>query len=357
MNLFGSAHGNRPGRWLAHALEGAWRASPPPLEIPLSALDGIVRPLRRTQEAGLVWRRLAPAARATAAGVALEATFRHVRLRNAMIERAIPRLVRALEARGVSPLLVKGWSVARLYAERGLRPFGDVDVCVRAGDAAVVGAVVECLRPLDATVDLHVDLTNEQGVRLLEASDDDVRARSMTVPLGDASVRVLGWADQLRLVCIHLWRHGAFRPLWFCDVGATLEALPADFDWDLCLGRAHPRSDWVLYAVELTRRLLGARAPGLGRVALPAWLERAVLRQWSEFGEAEPRRIVTYLRNPRGLYQKMRYRWVNPLWGLQAWEQPLADLPRWRYQVQEFLTPGTRINREIPEEEACFLRP
>lgn len=356
MNLFGSAHGNRPGRLLARALEGSWRTSPPPLEISGSALDSIARALQRTQEAGLVWRRLSPAARATTAGVTLEATYRYVRLRNAMIERAIPRLVQAFEAHGAQPVLVKGWSVSRLYPERGLRPFGDVDVCVRASDASAAFAALENLHPLDASVDLHVDLTNEQGVRLLEASDDEVRARSMAVPFGDVSVAVLGWADQLRLICIHLWRHGAFRPLWWCDVGATLEALPTDFDWDLCLGRAHPRSDWVLYAVELAHRLLGARVPGLARVSLPPWLERAVLRQWSEFGEAEPRRLVTYLRHPRGLYHKMRYRWVNPLWQLQAWEAPLAHLPRWRYQVRELVTPGTRINREIPEEAACFLR-
>lgn len=355
--MFASAHGNRPGRSIAHALEGAWRPSPPPLEIPLATLERIVPMLQRTQEAGLVWRRLSPALRASHAGTSLEATFRYVRLRNALIERGIPPLLRALEGYGVVPLLVKGWSVARLYPERGLRSFGDVDLCVRSRDERAALEALEAIRPLDVAVDLHVDLTNEQGVRLLEASDDEVRARSMTVPLGDGPVQVLGWADQLRLACIHLWRHGAFRPLWFCDVGAMLEALPVDFDWDLCLGRAHPRSDWVQYAVELTRRLLGARVPGLGGVALPAWLERAVLRQWSEFGEDEPRRLVTYLRNPRGLYHKMRYRWVNPLWQLQAWEEPLRALPQWGYQVREILTPGTRINREIPEEAACFLQP
>jgi len=30
--------------------------------------------------------------------------------------------------RGVEPILGKGWAIARLYPERGMRPYGDIDL-------------------------------------------------------------------------------------------------------------------------------------------------------------------------------------------------------------------------------------
>jgi hypothetical protein len=43
---------------------------------------------------------------------------------------SLTRVVTRLREGGVEPVLVKGPSIARLYPERGLRPFEDLDFCV-----------------------------------------------------------------------------------------------------------------------------------------------------------------------------------------------------------------------------------
>ena len=68
---------------------------------------------------------------------------------------------------------------------------------------------------------------------------DELFARSRVVNLGNEQIRILGLEDQLALSCIHLLKHGAWRPLWLCDVGLIIETLPAYFDWELCLRKHH----------------------------------------------------------------------------------------------------------------------
>jgi hypothetical protein len=50
------------------------------------------------------------------------------------------------------------------------------------------------------------------------------------VELNGAKIRILGAEDHLRLLCLHLLKHGAWRPLWLCDVAAALESRPSSFD-------------------------------------------------------------------------------------------------------------------------------
>jgi hypothetical protein len=73
---------------------------------------------------------------------------------------------------------------------------------------------------------------------------DELFARSQLVPLGDSQIRILGDEDHLRIICLHLLRSGAWRPLWLCDVAVALETLSPDFDWDICLGRDPRQADW-----------------------------------------------------------------------------------------------------------------
>lgn len=56
------------------------------------------------------------------------------------------------------------------------------------------------------------------------------------IKLGETSIRVPAAEDHFRLVAIHLLSHGAWRPLWLCDIAAMLEDLPQDFNWGRCLG-------------------------------------------------------------------------------------------------------------------------
>ena len=64
---------------------------------------------------------------------------------------------------------------------------------------------------------------------------EELYLHSQLVLLGKAEIRVLGFEDQVRLLCLHMLYHGVFRPVWLCDLGMTLESLPSDFDWDYFL--------------------------------------------------------------------------------------------------------------------------
>jgi hypothetical protein len=82
---------------------------------------------------------------------------------------------------------------------------------------------------------------------------------------------------------MHWLMHGAWRPSGLCDVAAMVEALPADFDWPLCLGDDQFVAGWVCATIMLAHRLLGCRletTPPRVRVDPRAWFERAVLREW-----------------------------------------------------------------------------
>jgi hypothetical protein len=67
--------------------------------------------------------------------------------------------------------------------------------------AALSAATLPC------AVDLHVAVPD-----LPDRPWDEVFRRSRLAALGEVAVRVLGPEDQLRLLCLHLARHGIARP-------------------------------------------------------------------------------------------------------------------------------------------------
>jgi hypothetical protein len=267
-------------------------------------------------------------------GEAQQISFDAVRYQQLLCD-ALTRLRDA----GIEPVHVKGWSIARLYSEFGCRPCGDIDLCVpgeRMADAiAALADGGESCRD----VDLHAGLAD-----LDDHSWDEVVHRSRLVPLGGSSVRILGAEDQLRHLCLHLMRHGAFRPLWLCDVAVALETLPAEFDWKYCLSGQHVLTEWVLCAIGLAQRLLGAHSDAAEIVrrteALPEWLERTVLRLWGQGSRSSD--VVTTdisLMRPR-LGLALRQRWSNPI--------------RAAYKLG--LSPFTRLPRPLIQSAAFAVR-
>ena len=165
-------------------------------------------------------------------------------------------------------------------------------------------------------------------------------------------MRVLGPEDQLRQLCLHLWRHNAFNPRWLCDLGAILESLPADFDWDYCLSGDRLLVEWVVCFLALACRLLGACTthPAIVRQSnnLPRWLVTAVLWKWG--AGATRHTLAQCLRRPAELQGVFLYRWLDPIkstfrmrirpWRLLAWVHVLGLLSR-PYEV------GARLRRLI----------
>jgi hypothetical protein len=329
------------GAQVGEMLAGAWRREPLPGEPFAGELPRIIHLLVNSGAAALVWRRLRESFPADSPiSAELRQVCRHNTLQAARREQEIRGLLTLLRSAGVEPVLIKGWAVARLYPEKGLRPYGDIDLCVAPTQYALAKRILTSAEDLGCPVDLDHDEVDRLDVRRWE----ELFSRSVLVRLGDAEVRVMSPEDHLRLLCIHLLKEGARRPLWLCDIALAVEERPAGFDWSLCLGAAEPQANWVATAVALAGRLLGAKIDGTpaARLAgrLPAWLVPAVLRQWGEPLRAAPSPMRWQLRRrPAGLVCALRDRWPNPLEASVATRSRLAGRSPLPLQIKTYLAP------------------
>lgn len=325
------------GELVAKALVGAWRSSPPPLNGTAGDLERIAPLLHRSGSGALGWWRArgSPLEASRAADGLLQA-FRLQALQAAVHRRRIALAFRTLRAAGVEPILGKGWAAARLYPEEGLRPYSDIDLAVRPEEYPAASALLPALAREGSCVDLHRGFPE-----LSDTPPEALHARSRLLPVDDVPVRVLGPEDHLRLLGLHMLRHGAWRPLWLCDLGAALESRPEELDWPWLLGRDPRRADWVVCALGLAHELLGACLDGapdpVRERRLPAWLVPAVLRQWGRVGSQLPQGARTpmafYLRRPRGVLRALQGRWPNPIEGTVGVRGPFNELPRWPFQI------------------------
>jgi hypothetical protein len=319
-------------------LAGAWRPGAPSPDVSAEALARVAPLLHQTGSGALAWwalRRSPLAGSETVEGFhqayrlhALEAEVHALRATD-----ALGRLADA----GVEALLVKGWAIARHYPEVGLRPYTDLDLIVRPGQAGAVRAALAAPPRVEVPVDLH-----DGPARLDAASFDALAARAQVAELGSRPVRVLGPEDHLRLLAHHALGHGLFRPLWLVDLAVALEARPAGFDWVRCLGNDPRRADWVTCALALAGRLLGARlesTPAAARAGtLPAWLGRAVLRNWARgtgTSHLPPvfQALAAELRHPARAWAEVRRRWDRPIEATMEVGGAFGRGPRWPYQV------------------------
>jgi hypothetical protein len=336
---------------LASALAGAWRPAPPPAALSAEELARAAPLLAASGAAALAWRKVrrTPLA-ASPHAEGLRQAHRFQTIQAALHEREVERVFARLAAAGVDALLIKGWAAARLYPEPGLRPSGDVDVCVRPTQLALARRALEGSR---AWVDLHAGFGEDE-----RRDFDELYERAEAHELGGAAVRVPCAEDHLRLLCLHLLRHGAWRPLWLCDVAAGLEGRPGAFDWARFVGSDPRRARWVACALGLARELLGARVEDtpLAREAarLPRWLLPNVLRQWeSPFpatkGTARHRApMASYLRRPSGALRDLINRWPNPVEATVRTGGPFNELPRLPFQLGHGLSRTARFLARLP---------
>ena len=327
------------GELVARVLRGAWRSPPPKLELSETELNTVTPLLLASGAAALGWWRVRNSNLTdTPAASELHQAYRLHSLQSALHELEIKDLVTLARAAGAEPVLVKGWAVARLYPEMGLRPYGDVDLCFATDSYAKAAAALEGLDRKKYQVDLH-----EGFSKLDDFSAAELLAKSQTIEIGGHEVRVLGSEDHLRILCTHALRHSVWRPLWMCDIGAAVESRPANFDWDRCLGPDARIADWVACAIGLSHRFMGAEVkstPVEQRAnELPAWLVRGALKNWSAPypGLYPPlsytRPIATYFRDPTGLWGTLRLRWPDPIEATIRMRGPFNNFPRWPYQV------------------------
>jgi len=340
------------GALVARALAGSWRLPPSPPDLRPAELEAIAPLLHRSGAASLVyWRSRGFLGEETKAARGFRQAYRLHTLEAALHRQRIREVFLALRAAGVEPILAKGWAIARLYPEEGLRPYADLDLHVRPEEREAAAGLAAGLAEAGCPVDLHVGF-ERLGDRPLEA----LYARSRLLPLEGVEVRVLAPEDHLRLLCLHMLGHGAWRPLWLCDLAVALEACTG-CDWDLLLAGDARRTEWATCALALARELLGASLlelpAAVRKKPLPRWLAPTVLAAWGEVSEETPqgarRPMSDYLFHPAGLFGALRSRWPNAIEATVGVGGPFNELPRLPFQVGECLSRTVRFARGLKQ--------
>ncbi|HZS46322.1 MAG TPA: nucleotidyltransferase family protein, partial [Blastocatellia bacterium] len=213
----------------------------------------------------------------------------------------------------IEPILYKGWSASQFYPEAALRPYLDFDLIVPVNQYKRVTELIA------SNGIRNFDLEHYELNRFDSRSYDELLDRSELINLGDIQIRVPCVEDHLRLLCIHLLKHGGSGPLWLCDIAAVVESISGEFDWNRFLGNRIRQANWVAYTIELAHRILGAQidhtpVPSMAK-KIPLWMERSIIKDWST-----PRRIlhihdtlmIESLKSG-AFFSALRLRWPNPI--------------------------------------------
>jgi hypothetical protein len=333
------------GQFVASFLAGSWRVQQEPVDVSLPELELLTDLLYNSGSAGLAWWRIHQSELATTTpGELLHQGYRLQALQSAMQEARIGVAFGLLRDAGIEPILLKGWAVARLYAHRTLRPYGDIDLIVRPDDFARARAILDRSETPTWWIDLHQSL-----VELNDRSVDDLFQRSRIETHNGVHVRILSDEDHLALLAMHFFKHSGWRPSGLCDVAVMVESLSDSFDWSLCLGPGKSRRAWIASALVLAEQLLGAdivQTPKtLRSYKVAAWLLDTVLKQWGNLRPAdsslpgEPLPVFLYsLRDPRTLLRDVCGRWPDPITATLNLRARPNNWPRLPYQLGAFIS-------------------
>jgi hypothetical protein len=319
---------------VARLLAGAWRSPVVAPELSEADLAFVIPHLLASGTTPLAWRALrGTPLEGSAPGHVLHDAHAAAVVDSVKRARIVVEVATRLRATGIEAVIGKGWAASLAYPHPALRPHGDVDVYVEPARGAEARAAL----PIGAVADVH------RGVPSMpDRPWPDLLARSVVRDCAGTGVRVFGPEDHLRLLAIHMLGHGAWRPLWLCDLAAAVETRPPSFDWDLFLSGEPRRTDWVVCALRLAEELLGASLEGaperVRRRELPRWLRRSVIRQWSvpgfvPHGCRVP--LAQEARRPSHLLIALRQRWPNPIEATVGVGGAFDARPRLPYQLAE----------------------
>ena len=313
------------GADLAGCLAGAWRAAPEPLALSARELARAAPALAISGAGALAWRRAkrAPALAACDAAAPLQAAARRQALEHRVQAAALADLDGLLAAAALTGVVFKGAVAALSYAEPWTRPAGDIDLMVRPADLAAVRRALAPRTVEHVTVAAAGEYTIAGGVRpykvdlhprldaVYRLAVDEVFAGA--VPFHGA-LKAPSPEDHLRIVAVHMLKHGAWRPLWLCDLAAMVETAGPGFDWPRALGDDPRLAGWISAAIAAAGELLGCRLDHTPvREPAPRWLVRAILAGWADPDPARyrPPRLGL-VRAPRAW---LAARWPDPVRG------------------------------------------
>ncbi len=321
-----------------------WRANPPSVEIAPAELMAVLPILIRSGSVGLVWPRLRELDPAGAIALALEDAYRAQVAHNETCQREIARSVTRLREAGIEPLLVKGWSVSRMYPAPLVRPAGDIDLVVRPEDFT---RAKELLTGPDAPP-ITVGLDLKHPAVWEEKPNDDFWDRLCETDVNGVLVRVLGTEDQLRMMCFHLLKHEGMRPLWLTDIALAIESRPREFNWNIVLGQGKVERNWVAVAIGLTRQLVGTSVcdtPVFQQSSsLPGWLVPLVYRRWREPRVRSRGATLRFIENPSSLPRILADHWPGPIVSSMFCHATINAVPRLPWQLLLF---GKRLSTHL----------
>ena len=306
------------GHAVAESLKWAWRDNPPKTGVTAEDLEEVAPLLLKSGAGALGWWRIRQSpVRFLSAAKSLRNAYLRYAAQGLEQANKVATLNAVLQRERVRCILLKGLATSRFYPEPGLRPPGDIDLCVPPEDRQRTRAILDKPEYRGYNVDLeHAELR-----RFDDRSFEEFYLHSESIRIEGTEVRVLGNEDHLRFLCLHLLKHGGCRPLWLCDIAAVLEQIPRSFDWDRCLGSQKPHADWILCTIGLAQDVLKAQVanppPRLDRLRLPRWLVNSLMKQWNAPDMVNlpllRDQIRDQWRNPRGLVEALRSRWPNAI--------------------------------------------
>jgi hypothetical protein len=348
---------HRLGELIAKTLARAWRSPSPTLDISHEQLTLITPLLLKSGAAALTWWRLTESeANQDLISDDLHQAYRLHALQAAQREGNLKEVFRLHRAAGIEPVLVKGWAVARHYAETGLRPYGDLDLFVPANDYEKADDVQRSVG-YRYPVDHHAGSGN-----YLDFSE--LFEHSLLVSLDGVPIRVPCPEHHLRILSFHFLAHGAWRPLWLCDIALAIESRPSNFDWDRCFFGKQKYVDWIACVIGLAHQLLGADIAGTPVEAranqLPRWLVPAVLQQWeagSGMSSAATLRIaLPRATHPAKLTAALKEHWRNPIQASFELGAQFDDRPRLPLQFAAGIKRLPNLTRELTRRFRRSLR-
>ena len=326
---------------LVKFLHHSWREKTGELSLSKEELEYITPILIESGAGGLAWNQVRLSSfRETEFAESLHQGYRFVKLRVRLRELAAERAFKLFRTNGIEPILIKGWTIARFYADNAMRHYSDVDFFIPPDKFNLA----QELFLKEAEEEFHLDLRIGTGY-LDEYTFDEVFSRSKLVKLGETDVRVLSHEDLLRVACYHWLHDGGVRFTGLCDIALLVESRPENFDWKICLGGSKTRVNWIVCAIKLSEKMLGANLSGVPdevkNFKVPKWLIKAVLKQWSrpirERMYAEPSLFLD-LKNPLRFIKSAIKRFPpNPIQSTIMLKGSFNKTPRLPYQMGYYL--------------------
>jgi hypothetical protein len=216
----------------------------------------------------------------------------------------LSRILKAFDDADIAVILLKGAALAEgVYHDPGARVYGDLDILVKKADLERSRDVLYRLNyDSDATVSAQehyrkhhhhlAPMIHPENAVVVELhwnvdwrTNVDIDAwwkRSVPADIAGCRVRIMGWADLVLHLCLHLFSGGDTRKSLrgVYDIYRALQCAGSSMDWALFDAEAHRYglAETVYPGLKTTRNLFD---PGERRVVWPASLpaDRAMVAQ------------------------------------------------------------------------------